>query len=200
MIDAPELKVDRAQALELYRRYKVHAAYQQPVDDEIASAFYQISKGRMVIAALAAVVKAGVNEQGLPKLAIGPADAKECHCQIYGDGSFTLSAQAWPRRTKPGTVPSRSFSFERGSFANVKYQTAKALSPYIPPIYRPKRALSNYTLLWEADWRPEEPPIDPLLLRRIGKGDLWLVLAQWDLSPIEAMVLGSRSLLGRVPS
>jgi hypothetical protein len=40
-------------------------------------------------------------------------------------------------------------------------------------------------------WRPA-PPVDPMLLRRIGLADLWVVLAAWDLTPVEQAALAAR--------
>lgn len=43
------------------------------------------------------------------------------------------------------------------------------------------------------DWQrtPQPPGTDPALLKHVG-GDLWAVLATWDLTPLEAAVLGQR--------
>lgn len=35
-------------------------------------------------------------------------------------------------------------------------------------------------------------PKDPYLLRRIGKGDMWLVVAAWDLTEVERAALATR--------
>ena len=63
--------------------------------------------------------------------------------------------------------------------------------PIIPLHLRPKRGIENYHVLWEAEWRPI-PARDPYLLRRIGKADLWLVVAQWDLTEVEKAALSTR--------
>lgn len=42
----------------------------------------------------------------------------------------------------------------------------------------------------EAQWRPV-PPVDPFLLKHLG-GTLYVVLAQWDLTPLEQAVLAGR--------
>ena len=36
------------------------------------------------------------------------------------------------------------------------------------------------------------PPRDPYLLRRIGKADLWLVVASWELTEVEMAALSTR--------
>ena len=63
---------------------------------------------------------------------------------------------------------------------------AKAIVPIVPPQFRPAGSLKRYFILWEADW--EEVPRDPMLLRYLG-GDLFAVLAVWDLTEIERTVL-----------
>jgi hypothetical protein len=66
----------------------------------------------------------------------------------------------------------------------------EAIVPIVPVYLRPKRGLANYHVLWEAEWR-RIPPHDPMLLRRIG-GDMWLVVAQWDLTEVERAALATR--------
>ena len=69
--------------------------------------------------------------------------------------------------------------------------------PIVPPKHRPRRdsLLEGYLVLWEVDewtWteRPS-PPHDPALLKHLG-GDLYAVLAVWDLSDLERLVLTER--------
>lgn len=45
-------------------------------------------------------------------------------------------------------------------------------------------------ILWEAEWQAV-PPKDPALLRHLG-GDLYAVVAVWDLTELERAVLGGR--------
>ena len=63
--------------------------------------------------------------------------------------------------------------------------------PIVPLHLRPKRGLQNYYTLWEAEWGPIVPK-DPMLLRPIGKGDMWLVVAAWDLTEVERAALSTR--------
>ncbi len=69
---------------------------------------------------------------------------------------------------------------------------AYALTPSIPPEFRPKTHLKNYHLLWEAEWHTRKqaarPPRDPALLKFLG-GDLWAIVGIWDLSELERSVL-----------
>ncbi|MET0723385.1 MAG: hypothetical protein ABWY64_21535, partial [Tardiphaga sp.] len=130
----------------------------------------------------------------LPKLAIAPADSKFCHLRLMHDGAATFAGTsdgAW--RTKLGAVrnialPANSFPHGDRGWGN---KQAKAIMPTIPPGIRPARGLPNYHVLWEAEWEPV-PPRDPMLLRRIGKADLWIVCGAWDLTEVERAALSTR--------
>lgn len=68
-----------------------------------------------------------------------------------------------------------------------------AVVPLIPPHLRPaKTALDKFHILWEADWK-RTPPRDPMLLKRVS-GQLFAVVATWDLTEMERTVLGQRAL------
>lgn len=63
--------------------------------------------------------------------------------------------------------------------------------PRIPPQHRPAaKHLSGYHILFEADWR--SIPADPYLLKKIGK-DAWAVVAAWDLTEVELLVMRSNA-------
>lgn len=69
----------------------------------------------------------------------------------------------------------------------------RAVVPNVPPRLRPRVGLGNFHVLFEAEWGLDpEPPVDPALLRHIG-GDLYAVIATWDLTELERAVLAGRS-------
>jgi len=187
--------IDRKQAKLLYREYKKHQHYSTPVDQEIMRAYQLIAQGRMVIKALESITVAGLNAQGLPKLAICRADAIACNFRLDRDGGGRMRDDRVQPRTnrKWEVLESRSvILFPRGSFpTNRGVWEAKALVPAPPLHLRPRRGLANYHILWEAEWT-KVVPRDPYLLRRIGKGDLWLVCAHWDLTEVERGALATR--------
>jgi hypothetical protein len=182
--------VDRVEARALYRKYREHQHYSTPIDWEIQRTYQLIAQGRLVIRALDSITAAGVGEDGYPKLAIIRADARDCFLRYDPDGRVVFAAD-WRSRS-----PGKRIELPAGSFpARARYiggwDNVKAQVPLIPIHLRPKRGLQNYHILFEAEWRPV-PPQDPLLLRRVGKSDLWVVCAAWDLTPIERAVLASR--------
>lgn len=69
-MDVERIEVDREKARELYRAYKTHQHYQQPLDAAIQRAYQLIAQGRVIIKALESIRAAGVGADGLPKLAI----------------------------------------------------------------------------------------------------------------------------------
>lgn len=185
-------------------------------DALLMRSYREIARGRAVLD-LAAVMRAAglVPGQWYPKLAICRADAPYCHVRMRINGGATFSparaSKRWGGREvetakartivlAPGTFPTYEHRLnpqigyvripDPGAPARAWSETAEALVPTIPPAFRPPFKLSGYCLLWEAVWSPA-PPVDPLLLKPLG-GNLYAVLAQWDLSPLERAVLTGR--------
>jgi hypothetical protein len=134
-----------------------------------------------VISVHDAIRRAGVDQFGRPRLAIMRADQQTVFCNAWTSRTVTFTNENnsragawhfeidWPDRPTCREIPLR------------------AQLPRIPPQHRPAQGtLSNYHLLWEADWTAI--PRDPYLLKRIGK-DAWVVLAAWDLTEVELSVL-----------
>lgn len=189
------LVLDRAKARELWQQYKSHQHYSTPIDLEVQRAYKLIAQGRVVIKALESIKASGADEHGLPRLAIVRADAKDCFFRVSPDGSAVFSAvdgwgtSHWHRRHRV-PMPVGSFPGAAARRPN-QWGAAKANVPLVPIHLRPKRGLANYHILFEAEWEPV-PPRDPMLLRRIGKGDMWLVVAAWDLTEIERAAMAAR--------
>jgi hypothetical protein len=181
--------ISREAARDLWRAYQKHRHYSQPIDREIMHAYQKLAQGRLVIKALESVATAGVDQYGMPNLAIARADAKVCLCTRRDDGAATMTTSRAPRRRN--TNSGLFFDFPRGTFSGGGWRNAEALVPVAPLHLRPKRGMQNYHVLWEADWK-KAPPSDPFLLRRLGQGDLWVVLAMWDLTDVEKAALAAR--------
>lgn len=193
--------LDRKQALHLYREYKKHAAYSEPIDWEIQRTYQLLASGKVIIRAVESIKLAGLNATGLPKLALAPATATHCHICRWQNGSMTMgpTADRWRGSKNLIGFTEESFKFPTGSFPISRWNASlrtdgtdhRAAVPIIPIHLRPKRGLDNYHVLWEAEWESIVPR-DPYLLRRIGKADLWLVVAHWDLTEVERAALATR--------
>jgi hypothetical protein len=166
-------------------------------DAAIAAGLRAAARGNPVIDLTAVMTAGGVFDNGLPRLAIVRADAKRCWVSrrtwlTRGSDRLVFSDSSWDRgRAQVGAhrvevvVPTPPVV--HGGQVN-----ATTIAPLIPPRHRPRRTrLHNFHVLWEVEkWDPT-PPRDPALLRHI-RGNLWSVLATWDLTELERAVLSAR--------
>lgn len=170
-------------------------------DDEgakvLKEAYYHASKGRKIIDIYQAMQNAGLNKEGWPSLAICRADGKECCFRRRAKGAG-LFHHTFLRRWEGGDrnsirIPQNAFMElpvdELDEYNNQRY----AVIPTIPAKYYPKGKLERHYILWEVEeWFEKSqipvPPVDPFLLKRISP-NLFVVLAEWDLSPLERAVI-----------
>lgn len=196
MMQTEMIHIKPSEARSLYKQYQEHVHWKEDVDKEIRAAYRLLSQGKLVIKALASIAAAGSNDFGFPKLAIARADSRQSECRVWKSGRFQIAdieAGFYSRNRN------RIFSFPEGTIKNppAKLEKAwqteerRAVVPIVPSNLRPQHKLHNYHILWEAEWS-RVVPRDPFLLRRLGKGDLWLVLAMWDLTEVERAALQSR--------
>lgn len=196
-MEAVNIEMDAAEAMRLYKAYQRDRHFETPIDREIKRTYREIAKGNTVIKALESIVAAGAHEDGTPKLGLVRADQNRCILRRGYDGNFSLSAPGYENKSRP--AGDMHFAFPQGSLPAMKDQThptgwwsaREAIVPIIPLHLRPRTGLDTYHILWEAEWN-RTVPIDPFLLRRLGKGDLWLVVAAWDLTEVERAALQSR--------
>jgi hypothetical protein len=184
-MNVERIRVDRKKARDLYRKYKEHQHYSTPIDREIQRTYQLIAQGRVVIKALESIRLAGLGEDKLPRLAICRADHRKVELRMGADGGATFECPGRHRGTRGQRI-----SLPGGTFTRRDWVQSEALVPLIPVHLRPKRGLENYHILWEAIWS-KAPPYDPYLLRRVG-GDLWLVVAAWNLTEVERAVMATR--------
>jgi hypothetical protein len=155
-------------------------------DEQIMRGYRALSQGKQLIHLRDTIKAGGLGNDGRPRLAVMRADQKWCFFRRSWDGgfSFTNDGDAWRSRHQT------RMRFDSTVLEIDKPAEAQALVPLIPPGLRPNIALSNFHTLWEAEWK-RVPPRDPALLRHLG-GDLFAVVAVWDLTELERAVLGGR--------
>lgn len=188
------INVGQEKARELALLYREHRSAMTPEDQAIWRAYREIARGRVVIRALASIAAAGLNEQGVPKLAIVRADYPAVYCRVSHvrpGTTFTPMRRVAHRGRAElwecgGTTKRWNVSALEGS----KYTSGHALAPPIPVHLRPRTELDAYHILWEAEWGPI-PPTDPMLLRHIV-GDMWVVCAARDLTEVERAAMAMR--------
>lgn len=180
-------QVDREQARELWQKYQSHVHRMTPADAEIAAIYKRIAQGKTVIRALESIRVAGLDNQGLPKLAIARADMTHCYWHAR-ENRCQFGERRW-MNSNGNRSRSKNIDMDWPNIRQIN-GTPEAVVPLIPVHLRPKRGLQNYHILWEAEWT-KRYPVDPFLLRRFG-GDAWLVVAAWDLTDVERAVMSSR--------
>lgn len=191
-----KITMDKDDARARYDAYRAMPEAKRTGEDEAAMrGFKAMADGKDLVDLVDALRDAGVDGQGMPRLAIARAD--QANIRFYptrstGGGEFTSEGRAYRHRGAAirTVIPPGTF----GPDALCEWSAAfrlRAYLPTIPPEHRPDPAhLKHYHVLWEAVWKPL-PPVDPFLLRHLI-GSLYVVLAQWDLTPLEQAVLRGR--------
>ena len=153
-------------------------------------------------------------QAGLPRLAVATASHDWVWVERYQDGhvNFLPGVRgAWrgsphrisnQRRKDVYRMPAGTMSVDTAQpqtsrATNYTYPWAgsmRAMVPHVPPALRPRHSLDGYAVLFEVEeWAPDpDAPRDPALLKHIG-GDLYAVVATWDLTELERLVLAGRN-------
>jgi hypothetical protein len=173
--------------------------------------YCEMAKGQRILNVGNAIRGAGLDtEKFLPVLAIARANWEHCYLKFDSGGSnnVVFSGESYPHYNWRSNAKSRyneklHVAFSRTNFSaelwNVEWrkgrnlpvaEVQRALVPTIPAHLRPAGDLSEFHILFEAEWDKHAPP-DPLLLKHVG-GQMYTVLAQWDLTDIEKAVLEGR--------
>lgn len=158
-------------------------------DVALKNAYREIMRGNRVLDLAATLRAAGLDPQGRPRLAIIAANHTLCWFSRFGSsGLFSpRESDGWRGRPARGHV---SVDLSVWAPGKVIERRCRAVVPTIPPLLRPAHP-DRYWILWEAEW--ETVPGDPFLLRRLGCG-LYMIVAQWDLTPLEQAVLANSTI------
>lgn len=198
---------------EAERRFEAWAkAADQRRDEEaeaITRGYRALADGLDVVDLRDAMREAGCDDDGLPKLAIAPADARWCYLRsrrapVSGASILSFSTDFHGTHRTRGRYARRETTVMATDVPGLRDRLARGWSsgqhraavPVVPPEHRPRTengrlaALRRYHVLWEAEWEPM-PPVDPALLEHLG-GSLYAVHAVWDLTELERAVMARR--------
>lgn len=201
-MELQSIEVSWKDARETLRQYgSILKAKRTEEDIAILKSTKAILSGKMVIRLADAVRNGGVDNRGLPRIAIARADdrfvkvrSRGNSCDMTGTSrrgeyvpDYHHKRGSWDQR-KTSSKP-RAFDFRLDG----KFQDrceAEACVPSIPPAFRPSpSSYDNYYILFEAEW-DVSPPVDPALLAPLGSG-LYVVVAVWNLTEVEQAVLAN---------
>lgn len=190
-MNVTEVTMDPEAAEKAFREYRAaFMADRNRIDGELMRGYKALAEGKTLISLTEAIQAGGTDAMGRPNLAVARADEAQIEMRCDTDGSVIYTPELWSRISSVD----RRFEFPADTLPRTTLRGVamrwRAALPFIPPQYRPPLSLQNYHLLWEAEWREaaRSQRKDPILLRRIG-GDLFAVVAAWDLTDIEKLVL-----------
>jgi hypothetical protein len=152
-------------------------------DDRLLSLYSAVVKrGARVLSLSAAFRQTGLNELHQPRLAIAQGDWPTV---FFDPWSHCFS---WKRRWQRGNATTIYLAADVFEGKEDRDEISSPV-PHVPAAVRPKFHLRNYHILFEVEkW--ETYPVDPFLLRHVT-GDLYVVEAEWELTELEAALLGS---------
>lgn len=173
------------------------------ITKDLLAVYGHLQHGGSLIDLFDAFHKTGLRpDDGNPKLAIIPCDARVCYLYKRKDGSAIFSktnkAYGTPHQVKgEGDIKLPPETFEWTESGKVRFKCA---SPIIPPriaVQVSARIVPNrYHILFEPEnWaeskEPPLPPRDPILGRMLTP-NIFGVLATWDLTELERSILKGR--------
>lgn len=189
------LEITEDEARERLTEYTAAVKAERNAEDEaIAAAYRAAARGLPIISLSTAVAAGGFFDNGLPHIAVCRADATTCRVDWQGPDALVFrdehAVNRWWR--EPRALVGLHTVTVRAERPSGVIRSGTTVVPPVPPRHRPKRGrIGRFHILWEVErWDPT-PPRDPALLRHI-RGDLWAVLATWDLSEVERHVLAQR--------
>ena len=187
------LTVDPAEAEAKVTEYEsVLSAERTAEDSALLMAYRAARRGLPLIRLSRAVQAGGFFGTGLPKIAVSRASNAGGQCYARWDYDSLVYADRRDPYANRGAAVGRSsvrVPVAEPPDARRRWSMAATVVPIIPPHLRPRERNARHRhILWEVeDWAPV-PPVDPALIRHL-RGDLWIVLATWDLTELERYVL-----------
>lgn len=176
--------------LEAYRsqlRRRADAEYEAAV-----TGYAALAEGKPLINLVDAFNQAGLGEDGRPRLAIARADRKQVTVSaIRGFIRFNaLKRATW------GYDGTLLVDIPWQNLESYQFKAGYSLVPMVPADVRPTGQLKDYFILWEVEAWSSDPLIavpdrDPYLLQHLS-GDLYAVIAEWDLTELERAIMAGR--------
>ncbi len=135
-----------------------------------------------------------LDEKGRPKIAIARADQPQVKLNQGWSGTPHYRFDTTFNNRRRQRSLNLSIITRRAPY---KWPEGYSLVPIVPPEHRKGHALHTHFILWEVEqWSDSViraiADRDPYLLRHVG-GDLYAIVAEWDLTDIERAVMAGRA-------
>jgi hypothetical protein len=212
-MDVDLIRMDPKEAREQLREYRTSLHRRADVEYEaVAKGLEALADGTPILSLSAAIVGGGFDAEMRPRLAVARWDRREVKFDwtpYSNAGAFNAVWDSRGQHLFTGGTVSVDFGRRHGLTTlgadNKRYGkwiTAYALVPMIPAGVRlsvPGLAASKrHFILWEVEhWSEQpktaQPPRDPYLLRHLH-GDAYAVVAEWNLTELERLVMAGRRI------
>lgn len=192
------MTADRYEARQKAAAYRKQLKRRNDPEYETAATAYELlAQGKRLMDIGIAIRDGGFDEKMRPKLAIARADRH----QVHFHWPWSSDTARFDANTSNGNYQQmiETVNFNRRHNFGGQWHMVQgyALVPMIPADVRPNVRLADCHILWEVEqWADErisaKPPVDPYLLKRVA-GDLFVILAEWDLTELERSVMAGRA-------
>lgn len=169
-----------------------------PLTRDLLKVLGHLEHGGKIVDVFKTFEKTQLREDGLPKIAITPADSRFCYLYQKQNGGaiFSREKKGWNKYKVKSIgdvlLPADTFDWIEQPEGNTCYRT---LTPIIPPrinIQISARILPTYYhIIFEVEsWEKRRPkaPVDPILGKMLTN-NLFGVIATWDITPLEKKIL-----------
>jgi hypothetical protein len=191
-VNLTRIEIPEEEAKARLKEYEEALKQERTAEDEaMASAYRAAAKGLPIIRLSQCIQAGGFFDTGLPRIAVMRTDAERCFVRVRHDELIYCDSDHFDNRG--ALVGAHSVRVPVEGMSS-HWARASTIVPSVPPRHRPSTrwARRRFHVLWEVEeWTPV-PPRDPALIRHI-RGDLWAVLATWDLTELERAVLSARA-------
>lgn len=182
------LTIEPDVAEERLEQYTKRPTIERTDEDQLLIKVYrQVAKGKKILNILDAFSSTGVNDQLEPKLAISRADFKSVVFE-HGWLSSNNHENHFSPYGKWDSSKAERISFQSRFLAEkVTHKRLVTATPHIPPDIRPEKPHLYHVLFEVESWQVYNK--DPFLLKNVY-GYLYSVEAEWELTDLEASLLG----------
>lgn len=188
-MDVGSITMDRAAAEAAYREYSASVRGRM-LDEyrEVRAAYNELRKGHAIIDINRAFEIAGLDERKRPRIAIVRADQPKVYFDSVWFNDWHGLVFSHKRRIQ-GNYTNGVVRVPNGTWSEAR-SSLQAVTPIVPPRFLPRDSLENYYIIFEPVWSAVPHP-DPILCKRINV-TTFAAVAQWDMTPVELMVLRGR--------
>lgn len=207
-MEVPTIMMPRQKALEKLEGYRERLRKGADAEYEAAVKGYEaLAAGKVLLDLVDVYAGVDTDEKDRPALAIARADRNQVYFS-WDQERFVFDARSnrYSRKNED-TLVVRVDAGRRADVPKIRkafpgvdgiypgHSTGYALVPMVPADVRPNVDMKKCHVLWEvtawADNRISAVSSDPYLVQHLA-GSLWVVLAEWDLTPLEQAITRGR--------